>query len=187
MGRILVLVVGLWVGLAGLAFALRSPTPPPCEPLCWQPVRLGMPASTAGALLEPLGFSATQRGYEDGRITVLVVQDAILRIDGSWQSASQRPNLAQVLQTWGAPDLIHLQGESIANLRRMTYFLFYDDGGGAVSLVSLRRIANDPADFGEFRPLPGDDVVTVSRFQGGSLPPPVDPWHGLGRYRVLCC
>jgi hypothetical protein len=192
--RILIVWAGLTVGL----LALR-PSEQPCRYLCWGALRVGLPQADLEAwVAQQEAIVQTSVGYQwaepDGAaLLVWVQQETLSSLTATWAIPPQRPNLGDVLLTFGTPTFLRLETRSVANVRSLTLSLIYQ-AGDQITFVTIHRLSNDPRQFGEFRIRLSDPVQRISRYRvamGTPLALEVTTgWRGLARYtpqQQICC
>ena len=187
----------IWFGLAAVILSLRGEHYD-CEPVCWYTLNLYSSQTTLQEffIAQQIPDSRQNGRYEwsrdGGDFTFLLTRDErLMRIDAGWMAPAARPALAEVLLWFPPPDGVLLEGEVVANLRRLTIYLTYVSED-QITILSVRRMNNDPQQFGQMRIRPDDRVLRISRYEG--VPHAVNRlmdsgWQGFARYpvRQICC
>lgn len=193
-GVIFIVNTLLLVGVIGLA----NPTQAACEWGCWRELQLGSSRIAIERYMQSEGLPVTARegrtqryewhGFAQAAMQFVVTDDALVRFDASWINVpeDERPMVWRYLMELGAPDAVSFNGRALQNFRLMTGFLVYFEPNGAQLLITIRRANNyDPVAFGEFRLLPTDRILRITRFfPGENIEPFSTYWRGFGWYPV---
>jgi hypothetical protein len=200
--RLLLFTASLLAGFSGLTMKLQSQAEG-CEPACWHLLNYGMPVQTVRDLLTTHrydtlpGFTERPERYEwstdsGHEVSIIMAQDELVRLDASWSSADDRPELASLLLLFGPPDAVRIESEMVQDqpVRRMAGILIYRRPSETI-VITLRRFSNNPADFGDFRLRPDDLISRVSLFSPETpfVLPVTDGWSGFAWYPTIrtCC